>query len=349
MTSAIVKQDGDWNQERVELVKRTICPKGITNDEFALFIEQCKRSGLDPLLKEAFCVPRKKNIGSKERPEWVTVHEFQPSEGGMLVRAERFPDYLGIAASAVYSNDRIEIDAGVGAVSHVYSPTKARGTLVGAWSRLERAGKTAIVVWLDLAAYAQNTATWGKMPATMIEKCARVGALRKAYPSAFGGLYIREEMEGREGFEEPAAPTLTAQAAPAVAGRRTAEVRAQLAARTARVEVLPPTSPAARAMRVVEVKDGETEKDAEARQVEPDWFGRIRDLGASFGYEKQKLSSFVKSCGIPKTKPETFTAADFETVAGAFKALHPAAALTPDEEPPPPDDKDAPWMAEGVP
>ena len=29
----------------------------------------------------------------------------------------------------------------------------------------------------------------------MIEKCARVAVLRKAYPEAFGGLYIREEME----------------------------------------------------------------------------------------------------------------------------------------------------------
>ncbi len=349
MTSAIVKheQPSNWNQERVDLVKRTVCPKGITNDEFALFIEQCKRSGLDPLLKEAFCVPRNKNIGKKDNQQWVTIHEFQASEAGMLVRAERFPDYAGCAASAVYSNDKIEIDAGAGTVSHVYSPTKPRGSLLGAWSRLERAGRSPVVVWLDLAAYAQNTATWGKMPATMIEKCSRVGVLRKGYPAAFEGMYAREEMEGRD-EEGPA----QAVAAPTT-GKRLAEAKAQLAAKSVRVEVLPPTSPAARAMRVVEVKDGETEKDAEARQVEPDWFGRIRDLGASFGYEKQELSSFVKGCGIPKTKPETFTAADFETVAGAFKALHPE-PMPPDNVPPPGDadippgvdDSGATWMQE---
>ena len=50
-----------WSAERVELVKRTICPRGIGEDEFQLFIEQCKRSGLDPLLKEAFCVARRAN------------------------------------------------------------------------------------------------------------------------------------------------------------------------------------------------------------------------------------------------------------------------------------------------
>ncbi|MBN1206587.1 MAG: recombinase RecT, partial [Myxococcaceae bacterium] len=85
-----------WSRERVELIKRTICPKGIGDDEFALFIEQCKRSGLDPLLKEAFCVGRRQNAGSRERPHWVTRYEFQPSEAGMLARAERFPDFKGI-------------------------------------------------------------------------------------------------------------------------------------------------------------------------------------------------------------------------------------------------------------
>lgn len=239
MSSAIVKVS-NWNQDRVDLVKRTVCPKGISNDEFALFIEQCKRSGLDPLLKEAFCVPRKKNIGSRDNPNWITAHEFQPSEAGMLVRAEDFPDFRGVSASAVYADDVIQIDAGVGAVSHVFSPTKKRGVLVGAWSLLLRDGKTPIVVWLDLVAYSQNTSTWSKMPATMIEKCARVAALRKAYPSAFDGLYTREEMEGREGFEasaEPSAlPTLSEQAALPAHGKRVAEMKTQIAARATKTE-----------------------------------------------------------------------------------------------------------------
>jgi hypothetical protein len=54
-----------WSRDRVELIRRTICPKGIGEDEFTLFIEQCKRSGLDPLLKEAFCVGRRQNTGTQ--------------------------------------------------------------------------------------------------------------------------------------------------------------------------------------------------------------------------------------------------------------------------------------------
>lgn len=189
MTDAIVKSEAvgqlaerAWTKDRVELVKRTICPKGISDDAFALFMEQCKRSGLDPLLKEAFCVPRSGQ------------HVFQPAEAGMLARAERFPDYKGIQASAVYAEDEIIVDQGKGEVTHRFNPAKRKGQLVGAWARVVREGKLPVVVWVDFQGYVQQTPLWSKIPATMIEKCARVSALRKAYPEAFGGLYIAEEM-----------------------------------------------------------------------------------------------------------------------------------------------------------
>jgi hypothetical protein len=76
-----------------------------------------------------------------------------------------------------------------------------------------REGKLPVVVWLDFAGYVQQTPLWAKIPTTMIEKCARVAALRKAYPEAFGGLYVREEMPADEfeavtpHHEEPAPNT----------------------------------------------------------------------------------------------------------------------------------------------
>lgn len=216
MTTAIVQANSsalaqaEWTRERVELVKTTICPTGISDGEFALFIEQCKRSGLDPLLKEAFCVPRRANVGNRERPQWVTRHEFQPSETGMLARAERFPDFLGVQASAVYADDEISIDQGKGEVSHRFNPTRRKGAIVGAWARVVRREKVATLIWLDFAGYAQPTPLWAKIPATMLEKCARVAALRKAYPEAFGGLYIREELPEAED-----APTVDVTPSPA--------------------------------------------------------------------------------------------------------------------------------------
>lgn len=195
-------QQNPWSHERVELIRRTICPRGIGDDEFSLFIEQCKRSGLDPLLKEAFCVARKFNAGSRERPVWSTRYEFQPSEAGMLARAERFPDFKGIQASAVYAEDEIVVDQGKGDVVHRFNPAKRKGSLAGAWARVVREEKLPVVVWLDFGGYVQQTPLWSKIPTTMIEKCARVAALRKAYPEAFGGLYVKEEMPAEE-FLDP--------------------------------------------------------------------------------------------------------------------------------------------------
>jgi phage recombination protein Bet len=215
---------GQWSHERVELIRRTICPKGIGEDEFALFIEQCKRSGLDPLLKEAFCVARRANAGNREKPNWVTRYEFQPSEAGMLARAERFPDFKGIQASAVYAEDEIIVDQGKGEVVHRFNPAKRKGSLVGAWSRVVREGKLPVVVWLDFAGYVQQTPLWAKIPTTMIEKCARVAALRKAYPEAFGGLYVREEMPAEE-FEPQAEPA-TSHGGHEVQGTRPGPVKA---------------------------------------------------------------------------------------------------------------------------
>lgn len=189
---------GDWSRERLDLVKRTVCPQGIPDHEFALFVEQCKRSGLDPLIKQAFCVKRRQNVGSRQNPKWIDKFEFQPAEAGMLARAEAFPDFRGITAAAVHANDTIEIDPGGGVVSHRFTPGPNRGAVIGAWAKVERIDRTPIVVWLNLVDYAQDSPMWKRLEATMIAKCARVAALRVAYPSAFGGLYIREEMPAEE-------------------------------------------------------------------------------------------------------------------------------------------------------
>ncbi|MBU8898177.1 phage recombination protein Bet [Corallococcus sp. M34] len=244
-TEASVASGNPWSRERVELIKRTICPRGIGEDEFALFIEQCKRSGLDPLLKEAFCVARRQNTGTRERPNWTTKYEFQPSEAGMLARAERFPDFKGIQASAVFAEDEIIVDQGKGEVVHRFNPAKRKGALVGAWSRVVRDAKLPVVVWLDFSGYVQQTPLWARIPTTMIEKCARVAVLRKAYPEAFGGLYVREEMPADE-FESLHDEPAPATGAYEVLGAKPGPVKASFSP----LPMAPPTKDEAEAARL---------------------------------------------------------------------------------------------------
>lgn len=193
---AVVEAKEEWTKERIEVVKRQLCPAGVTDAELAVFIEVCKRSGLDPFQKEIFCVPRRVNVGSKQEPRWIAKHEAQPAEAGLLARADRFSDFRGIKAAAVFSGDTIVIDENT--VTHKFNPAKREGVLVGAWAQAFREGKVFPVEWVTLAEYKQPTKQWDEKPGTMLVKCARAAALRRAYPNAFAGLYLREEMPAEE-------------------------------------------------------------------------------------------------------------------------------------------------------
>ncbi len=85
---------------------------------------------------------------------------------------------------------------------------------------------------------------------------------------------------------------------PPTAGKRTAEVKAQLSARK---------------MPIAE-SEGAV------------WFEKIRELGKSHGIEGVRMVSHVKGCGITKTDPATYTEADYKTVAASMAYLEAGAA-----------------------
>jgi phage recombination protein Bet len=205
-----------WTREMVDLCKRTVCPKGITDDEFSVFMEQCRSSGLNPFTKEAYCVPR-----NTKGPDgkYVTVHTFQPSIGGARSRAGRFPDFHSSTSAAVYELDQCEVDVDAGKVSHRFNPCKPRGKLVGAWGKVTKTHGTPIVVWLPVGARSGNSQFWQSDAGSMLAKCSEFAALAKAYPVQFNGMSIPEDGDGEQApsrtvevlsrIEEPAAPVTT--------------------------------------------------------------------------------------------------------------------------------------------
>lgn len=232
-----------WSPERVALLKRMKMPKGATDDEFLIFLEQCKRTGMDPLIDEADCVERSSKKSRKDKngnwiEEWETKHVFQPREVGMRARADRYPDYRGIACAVVREGDHFAFDPATPAVEHRFNPAdpaRAKKPILGAWAWVKRAGRQTFPVWTPLAERIQmkNNGTvvtqfWDKKTETMIAKCARADAYRLEYPNAFGGTFLAEEWEHRP--DEAEAPAAQVVEAPPALQSRTESVLAKVQA-----------------------------------------------------------------------------------------------------------------------
>lgn len=204
-----------FTRERVELIKKQICPSGITDGEFAVFLEKCRRSGLDPIMNEAYCVPRSTTVKDADgRERKIEQFVFQASEQGMEVRAHRSGSFLGLRAGAVYSNDDCAIDFAGGKVRHLTNPAKPRGDLIGAWAiAFRRDLEVSPVAFVRFAEYVGLGPLWKNKPETMIVKVARAQALRLSFPYEFAGAYIPEEM-GNEAIDVVGELVKTASAGP---------------------------------------------------------------------------------------------------------------------------------------
>ena len=157
----------------------------ITMPEFKLFTELCKVRKLNPFLREAYLIKY-----SEKQPASIVV-----GKDAILKRAVLNEQYDGMKSGIIVTNENMEVIERKGTFK---LPVE---TLVGGWAEVFRKDwKNSIYcsVSLEESIQKKNDGTpnsnWTKQPATMIEKVAKVRALREAFVEDLAGMYEAEEM-----------------------------------------------------------------------------------------------------------------------------------------------------------
>lgn len=170
----------------------------VSTQEIVMFINLCKFNGLNPWLREAYCV----KYGNEPATIVTGKEAFEK-------RAENHPQHDGHKAGVIVYSDENGIDYRVGAFR---LPNEE---IVGGWAevwRKDQRESTRIEVSFEEYAGRKKDGSlnrqWASKPGTMIRKVALVQALREAFPKTFGGMYAAEEMGVDDGIIDvtPVAP-----------------------------------------------------------------------------------------------------------------------------------------------
>lgn len=152
--------------------------KSRPEQDLIFFLYVCKRTGLDPVLKQIYPVYRWDNrIGAEKMTIQVGID-------GMRLIAQRSNEYGG--------QDDINFLPEIGehpdkATATVYKVNQITG---------ERMPIVASARWSEYAQLKDGKAEfmWARMPYNQLGKCAEALALRKAFPNELSGIYSDDEI-----------------------------------------------------------------------------------------------------------------------------------------------------------
>jgi recombination protein RecT len=173
-TQAVV---GNFTQKELDTLKATIA-RGTSNEQFALFVQTCASSGLNPFLNQIYCI----TYDGKHGP----VMSIQIAVEGIISLAKRHPQYKGFIASEVKENDHFEIDMVTGEPVHKITSMQ-RGKTIGAYcvAYREEAPNMAVIITSDQVEHlvkGRNGQMWKDYFDDMIVK----HAIKRAFKRQFG-------------------------------------------------------------------------------------------------------------------------------------------------------------------
>jgi phage recombination protein Bet len=184
--ATLAKRADVFTPDQVDLIKRTIA-RGATNDELQLFLNQCRRTGLDPFTRQIYFTKRR--VKNRETGEWESIGTTQTGIDGFRVIAERTQQYDGsetmwCGADGIWTDVWLKDEPPAAARVIVYRKGCSHAFVgIAKWRE-----------YVQTTVDGQPVSMWRKMPANQLAKCAEALAQRKAFPNDLSGLYTTDEL-----------------------------------------------------------------------------------------------------------------------------------------------------------
>ncbi len=132
-TQAVV---GTFTQTELDTLKHTIAV-GTSNEQFALFVQTCVNSGLNPFLNQIYCIV----YGGKM--------SIQVAVEGVLALARKQPGFKGVDVELVHENDDFKYNPATKEITH--SVGFPRGKVIGGYAIAKKENFTDVVTLMEVS------------------------------------------------------------------------------------------------------------------------------------------------------------------------------------------------------
>jgi len=186
------RQQIEVTSDQTAIARNTVA-KGLTDDEFAVYLYNCQRQGIHPLDGLLIPIVRNDSESGGKKLTFVTTVDLLRS------RAAETDEYAG-SEDPVFEHD---------------AEGKPIVATVTVWKFVQgqKCSFTATARYAEYIPAEKQAFMWKSKPHVMLGKCAEGLALRKAFPKQLAGLYLAEELQ-----KEPTPPRATKAAQKATGG-----------------------------------------------------------------------------------------------------------------------------------
>jgi phage recombination protein Bet len=166
------------------IAKPTKQGKKCTPDQALRFLMLCQAQRLNPWQGDCFCI----GYDTQNGPEFSNVVAHQT----FLKRAEANENYDGMTSGLIVRNKETQ------AITEIEGDffLDEEQQVLGGWAKVIRKDrKIPFYRRIRMARFYKDQSQWKVDAPGMICKCAEADALRSAFPTVLGGLYMPEEMQ----------------------------------------------------------------------------------------------------------------------------------------------------------